>query len=153
MTRPSKLCARFVDMKPVQSSHRHVANVAFKCGFADWKRTFQNIQHLKFTHIDTNTNLVDSIVIPDSSFVSEESDIQIDTPSNVDKSVEVCSEVTDETLFLRCLAQIYLKLQAKVFLPFTVIQTIVEHKKYMTYGVQKADIRTVIDVLKTEDLF
>ncbi|KAL7872286.1 hypothetical protein SRHO_G00072690, partial [Serrasalmus rhombeus] len=75
----------------------------------------------------------------------------------------------DEALFLNSLTLFYLKLQAKLLLPSSVIQTIIEdyqnihdvsqsnlfHKlteKLSQVGILECAINKIIDVLKSEDL-
>ncbi len=97
--------------------------------------------------------------------------MQIDPPSDADyEPSDVFVETADESLFLKNLALFYLKLQAKLLLPSSVIQTIIEDiqeihdisqshllfklkEKLVTLGVSEADTSNVINVLKTEDLF
>lgn len=76
----------------------------------------------------------------------------------------------DESLFLKNMALFYLKLQAKHILPSSVIQSVIDglqdihdisqshllHKlseKMTVLGISEIDIKTVVDVLQTDDLF
>lgn len=103
-----------------------------------------------------------------SGGASEEAEVLADSVTA--DTEEVFPESADESLFLNNLALFYLKLQAKLLLPSTVIQTIIEdfqgihdisqshllHKlseKWVTLGISEADINNVVDVLKSEDLF
>lgn len=117
-------------------------------------------------------NLVDSVVNPGISHESEheQSDMQIDPPSDAgDEQFEVYAENADESQFLTNVSLFYLKLQAKLLLPSSVIQTIIEEfleihdisqshmlfklkEKLVMLGVSEADTNNVINVLKTEDL-
>lgn len=97
-------------------------------------------------------------------------DCEPTTSSNMSGDHDVCSETADETLFMKNLALFCLKLQAKLLLPSSVIQTIIEdfqnvhdisqshllyklNEKLVTIGVPEAEINNVIDVVKREDLF
>ncbi len=120
-----------------------------------------------------NEHLVDSVVNPGMSHEceQEQSDMQIDPPSDADyEPSDVFVETADESLFLKNVALFYLKLQAKLLLPSSVIQIIIEDiqeihdisqshllfklkEKLVTLGVSEADTSNVINVLKTEDLF
>lgn len=97
-------------------------------------------------------------------------DCEPTTSSNMSGDQDVCSETADEGLFTKHLALFYLKLQAKLLLPSSVIQTIIEdfqnvhdisqshllyklNEKLVTIGVPEAEIKNVIDVVKREDLF
>jgi len=97
-------------------------------------------------------------------------DTQLENPSqSSDEDMEVYPERADEGEFVRHLALFYLKLQAKLLLPSSTIQTIIEHyqeihdinqshllsklnEKLTSLGLSEADINTVIDTLKNEDL-
>lgn len=73
-------------------------------------------------------HLVDSVVNPGISHDSEQnqSDMHIDPPIDAgEEQSEMYAENADEPQFLRNLALFYLKLQAKLLLPSSVIQTIV----------------------------
>lgn len=120
----------------------------------------------------TEENLVESVVNPDVSHESEQnqSDIQIDPPSDAGDEQEIYPEIVDESQFFENLALFYLKLQAKCLLPSSVSQTIIEDfqeihdisqshllfklkERLITLGISEADTNNVIEVMKTEDLF
>jgi len=117
-------------------------------------------------------NLAESIVNPGVSHESEQdqSDMQIDPPSDAGEENEIYPEIADESQFFKNLALFYLKLQAKCLLPSSVIQTIIEDfqeihdisqshllfklkDKLITLGISEPDTNNVIEVMKTEDLF
>lgn len=115
-----------------------------------------------------------SITIPEASCsqIQEDnfqSDAQTDESENCEEP-DVSPENVDETLFLRNLALFYLKLQAKLLLPASVIQTVIEdiqsiheinlshmlfklQEKLVSLDVPEAMIKMVLDDLKAEDLF
>lgn len=115
-----------------------------------------------------------SVVKPSTSHDSNERDEQFDIDLSASSDVsgeqsDVCPENADATQFLKTLALFYLNLQAKLLPPSSVIQVILEDfqnihdisqshllfklkEKLVALGVSEADISTVIDVLKTEDL-
>lgn len=85
------------------------------------------------------------------------------------EEMDVFPEKEDEGEFIRHLALFYLKLQSKLLLPSSTIQTIIEHyqeihdinqshlisklvDKLTLLGLTKDDINTVIDTMKSEDL-
>lgn len=85
----------------------------------------------------------------------------------MEEQSDVFPESADESLFLNSLA-FYLKLQAKLLLPSSVIQTIIEDlqdvhdisqshlfcrlkEKMVTLDISEGDINKVVDVLKSED--
>ena len=143
------------------------------------KSTFTS--HLSRNHKSSSEgNLVDSILQtpvenPGSCHEVNDGDQLCDGPSDTldnttEEQSEICPESADEALFLKSVALFYLKLQAKLLLPSSVIQTIVEEfqdihstsqshlyyklrEKLVTLGISEADIKNVIEVLKTEDLF
>ncbi|KAI7809133.1 hypothetical protein IRJ41_000258 [Triplophysa rosa] len=76
----------------------------------------------------------------------------------------------NESLFLKNMALFYLKLQAKHILPSSVIQSVIEglqvihdfsqshllhrvSEKLTTLGISENDIKNVVDIMKTDDLF
>lgn len=79
-------------------------------------------------------------------------------------------KLADESLFSNSLALFHLKRQAKLLLPSSVIQTIIEDlkdlndvsqshlfyklkEKLVTLGLSEGDISNIVGVLKSEDLF
>lgn len=100
----------------------------------------------------------------------DQSDMQIDPPSDADNEQEFYPEIADESQFFKNVALFYLKLQAKCLLPSSVIQTIIEDfqeihdisqshllfklkEKLITLGISEADTNNVTEVMKTENLF
>lgn len=92
------------------------------------------------------------------------------TDDNEGDQAAVLPERADESLFLHNLAFFYLKLQAKLLLPASVIQSIIEdfqavhdisqshllHKldeKLVSLDISDSERENVIEVLKSEDLF
>lgn len=86
--------------------------------------------HVSMKHKDgADEHVVDSVVNPGMSHESEQeqSDMQIDPPRDADyEPSDVFAETADESLFLKKLALFYLKLQAKLRLPSSIIQTIIK---------------------------
>ncbi|CAK6974710.1 hypothetical protein PFLUV_G00052250 [Scomber scombrus] len=120
----------------------------------------------------TEENLVESVVNPGVSHESEQdqSDMQIDPPSDAGDEQAIYPEIADESQFFKNVALFYLKLQAKCLLPSSVIQTIIEDfqeihdisqshllfklkERLITLGISEADTNNVIEVMKNEDLF
>ena len=135
------------------------------------KSTFTS--HVSRQHKDYSEGiLVESIASTSSTSdrYDESCDTQLESPSqSSDEDMEVYSERADEGEFVRHLALFYLKLQAKLLLPSSTIQTIIEHyqeihdinqshllsklnEKLTSLGLSEADINTVIDTLRNEDL-
>lgn len=152
------------------------------CPFQQCDKSFTVIStlscHLTRKHRESGQgNLIESITV--SAGVSGTSgtcddhdflcDMQLDAAAD-DEQFEVCPENIDDSLFLRNLALFYLKLQAKLLLPASTIQTIIEdlqsihdisqsqllfklNEKLHVLGISDEAMRTLIDDLKTEDLF
>ena len=108
------------------------------CPFQQCDKSFTVIStlscHLTRKHRDRGQgNLIESITV--SAGVSGTSgtrddhdflcDMQLDAAAD-DEQFEVCPENIDDSLFLRNLALFYLKLQAKLLLPASTIQTIIK---------------------------
>jgi len=133
--------------------------------------------HLSRKHKNsTEVNLTESIVT--TAVTEAESSQNIDSDMITDEHIdvvgnrehlEVSPENIDETLFLKNLALFYLKLQAKLLLPSSVIQTIIEdmqsvydvnqshllfklNEKLVTLGVPETSINNLMDSLKAGDL-
>lgn len=133
--------------------------------------------HLSRKHKNSSeVNLTESIVstarvteVESSQNIdSNITDEHIDVAGNI-AHLEVGPENIDESLFLKNLALFYLKLQAKLLLPSSVIQTIITdmqsvydinqshllfklNEKLVTLGVPEASINDVMDSLKADDL-
>ena len=154
------------------------------CPFRQCEKQFRVLStftsHMSRKHRNSSEDgLVNSVVRasvekPSTSHDSNERDEQshMDHSASSDVSGEqsdVCPENADAAQFLENLALFYLKLRAKLLLPSSVIQVILEDfqeihdisqshllfklkEKLVALGVPDADISTVIDVLKTEDL-
>ncbi|XP_013879329.1 uncharacterized protein LOC106528650 isoform X2 [Austrofundulus limnaeus] len=160
------------------------------CPFKQCKRTFTILStftsHLSRCHKGrTEQNLLENIVQKSndteghsqetssvSNVVCHSVDRCNDKPSNdaMIELLDVDAENTDEDLFLQNLALFYLKLQAKMLLPSSVIQTVIEgfqeihdmsqlnqmnklHEKLILLGVPERDVKKVIDEVKDNDLF
>lgn len=112
-------------------------------------------------------NFVDSIVEPPAENSSRSLDL---VDFEVGETPEVFPNRANESVFLKSLAQFYLKLQAKLLLPASVIQTIIEgfldihdinqshlldrlKEKIITLGISESDTEDIIHVLQTEDLY
>lgn len=105
--------------------------------------------HLTRKHRDGEEgNLIESITV--SAGVSGTSDtlddhdllcdMQLDAPDD-DEQFEVCPENTDDSLFLRNLALFHPKLQAKLLLLTSTIQTIIE------------DMQSIHDISQSQDVW
>lgn len=87
-----------------------------------------------------------------------------------EEQIDVSPEHADESLFLNNLALFYLKLWTKLLLSSSVIQIIIEDlqdvhdvsqshlfhklkKKLMTLDVSEADVNSIVNAWKSEDLF
>lgn len=96
-------------------------------------------------------------------------DVEIDAADNADH-LEFSPENIEDSLFLRNLALFYLKLLAKLLLPASTIQTIIEdmqsihdlsqsqlfsklNEKLLQMGISDDSIRALIDDLRAEDFF
>lgn len=155
------------------------------CPFKQCKRTFTVLStftsHLSRCHKGrAEQNLLETIVQnteghseetpPVTSVVCHLDDRCNDTPSNDAMIGHLDAENTEEDLFLQNLALFYLKLQAKMLLPSSVIQTVIEgfqeihdmsqlnqmnklHEKLISLGVPERDVNKVIDEVKDNDLF
>ncbi|XP_052433435.1 uncharacterized protein LOC127974294 [Carassius gibelio] len=133
------------------------------------KSTFTS--HLSRKHNKNIEGLIDSITANPEASCSQIQDIDVQTDADEnDEEPDVSPENVDNTLFLRNLALFYLKLQAKLLLPASVIQTIIEdmqsiheinqshllfrlQEKLISLNVPEAMIKMVLDDLKAEDLF
>ena len=155
---------------------------AVACPFMHCDKTFTVVStftsHLSRKHKQSaEGNLMDSIIDPadasGTSYTHNDSDLlcdmQVDVADNTEH-LEVTPENIDDTLFLRNLALFYLKLQANLLLPSSTIQTIIDdlqsihdisqsqflfklNEKLHALGISDDVIRTLIDDLKTEDIF
>lgn len=155
---------------------------AVACPFNQCEKTFTVVStftsHLSRTHKKTpEGNLIESTIAP--AGVSGTSgthnngdllcDMQLDDADNTEH-LEVSPENIEDALFLRNLSLFYLKLQAKLLLPSSTIQTIIEdlqsvhdisqsqllfklNEKLCMLGIPEDAIKTVINDLKAEDLF
>lgn len=128
--------------------------------------------HVSRKHKDySERSLVESIASTSSTCDrnDEGCDTQLENRQSSDEDMEVYPERADEGEFIRHLVLFYLKLQAKLLLPSSTIQTIIEHyqeihdinqshlpsklnEELTSLGLSEADINTVIDTLKNEDL-
>lgn len=71
---------------------------------------------------------MEQVALNDSDFLG---DMEVDAADNTEH-LEVTPENIDDTLFLRNLALFYLKLQAKLLLPSSTVQSLKICSQYMT---------------------
>lgn len=130
-------------------------------------------KHKNSTEVNLSESIVTTAHVTEAeSFQNIDSDMITDEHIDVvgnREHLEVSPENIDETLFLKNLALFYLKLHAKLLLPSSVIQTIIEdmqsvydvnqshllfklNEKLVTLGVPEASINNVMDSLKADDL-
>lgn len=104
------------------------------CPFKHCGKTFAIVSsftcHLSRKH-NQDSSLIDSITTTSEASCSQIQDIDFESDSRSEEGennddLEVSPENVDETMFLKNLALFYLKLQAKLLLPASVIQTVVE---------------------------
>lgn len=154
---------------------------AVACPFKQCDKTFNVVStftsHLSRKHKSREGHLIECIIgsagVSGTSGTHYDSDslcdMQLDAADNTEH-FEVSPENIDETLFLKNLALFYLKLQAKLLLRSSTIQTIINDlqsihdisqsqlllklsEKLHTLGIPDDTIMTLINDLKAEDRF
>lgn len=118
--------------------------------------------HVSRKHKDCSEQSLDTSTGNSSSTedCNDECDIQLENPNELSyEDMEASPEKADEKQFLKHLELFYLKLQAKLLLPASSIQTIIEHYQEIHDINQshllckpESHIKAVIDTLKSEDL-
>ncbi|KAM3614942.1 uncharacterized protein V6R79_021097, partial [Siganus canaliculatus] len=150
------------------------------CPFKQCGKTFTVVStctsHLSRNHKRNGEGMIESILAPTGVIGTRAThddcdlpcDLQLDTAADTEH-LEVHPENIDDTLFLKNLALFYLELQARLLLPSSTIQTIIEDlqsiheinqsqllfklsEKLHAIGIPDDAIRTLIDNLKVEDL-
>lgn len=125
-----------------------------------------NILHLNFSvqrpHGEEYNVAEDSNALSDSFMDCGDGEEQVD--------IALLPDNANESLFLKNMALFYLKLQAKHILPSSVIQSVIEglqdihdisqshllhrvSEKLTTLGISENDVKNVVDIMKTDDLF